>query len=365
MHFLRNLTPNAIRGKTALVRVDFNIENLRESFRLFAALPTVSFLTRRGARVVLMSHRGRPKKPSRKESLRIVLPFLKKQLHTAVTFFPRFDIAAMRKRIAASKPRSVFLLENLRFLPGEETGDPRLARTLASLGDLFVNEAFPVCHRGNASVTELPRMLRAYAGLRLEEEVRTLRAIMTRARRPLVVILGGIKVSDKLGVIQHFLRRADALLIGGACANTFLKANGFNIGASLFEPKMLPLVKRLSRSKNIILPVDFISDRGKLLDIGPLTERIFTRAIRKARTVIWNGPLGLFEKPQFRNGSVAVAHAVAASKAFSVVGGGETIGLIHELRLEKRIRFLSTGGGAMLAFLAGEKLPGIEALRKQ
>ena len=294
--------------------------------------------------------------------MRLVLPFLKQQMGKAVLFFPHFNFALMRERIANGEPGSVFLLENLRFLPGEEKSGLGLARKLASLGDFYVNDAFGVSHRDNASVTKLPRFLPSYAGLRLEKEVRALTAVMTRPRRPLVVILGGIKVSDKLGIIQRFLQRADAFLIGGACANTLLRANGFDIGASLFEPKMLPLVKRLPHAKNIILPIDFISDRGKLLDIGPLTERIFTRAIRNAHTVIWNGPLGLFENPRFRKGSAAVARAVALSKAFSVVGGGETTALIHKLRLEKRIGFLSTGGGAMLAFLAGKKLPGIEAL---
>ena len=362
MRYLSAISKKRLRGAQVLLRVDFNIENRREVFRLDAAIPSIRFLLAQRARVILMSHRGRPQGFSKEESLRIVLPYLKKQLGASTTLLPDFDFKTIRKRVAHPAHSALFLLENLRFLPGEKRGSPALARELAALGDLYVNDAFSVCHRRNASVTELPKLLPSYAGLRLEQEIQNLSRAKAHARRPLILILGGVKVSDKLGVLRAFSDRADAFLVGGACANTFLKARGSEIGSSVYEPKMVAAARRLLRTKKIVLPADFVSHRNRFLDVGPLTLRRFGDWIRRARTIIWNGPMGYFEEKQFRHGSYSIAQMIAKSRAFSVVGGGETTELITLLRLQSRFSFVSTGGGAMLAFLAGENLPGLAAL---
>lgn len=362
---MRILTParaRTLRGKTCLVRVDFNIESREDAFRLETTLPTLRLLLKNGARLVLLSHRGRPERADSRFSLKSYVPFLRKRLGVSVRFFPHLDIAAIRRALFQDKKTRLFFLENLRFHPGESKNEKAFARELASFGDAYVNEAFAVSHRKSASVAALPRLLPAYAGLRLAEEVHALTGVMAHPRHPLILILGGVKVSDKLGMITYFLRKADRILVGGATANTLLKARGLDIGASLFEPDMVPAARRLLRAPNIILPFDFVSEKRKLLDIGPRSAESFSREIKKARTIIWNGPMGLFEDRRFRTGSETVARAVKASRAYSVAGGGETSELLGRLRMRDAVDFLSTGGGAMLAFLAGEKLPGITAL---
>lgn len=354
--------PQNLKGKTALLRVDWNVERPSDALRITASLPTIRLLRSRGARIVILSHRGRPKGFSRKESLRTMLPSVKKMLGAPVTFLPHFRFKELRRTISQSSPRSLFLLENLRFLPGESKNSPALARSLASLGDIYVNEAFSVSHRTNASIVTLARLRTSYAGIRLMEEISILSRVMRSARHPLVVVLGGAKASDKIRVLRFFLPRAETVLVGGATANTFLAARGFPLGNSQFEPETVPRAKKLLHEKNLMLPDDFLEDGGRLLDIGPGTVERFTQAIRRARTIVWNGPMGYFEDPRFRGGSEAIARAIAQSHAFSVAGGGETADLLALLNLTKRIGFLSTGGGAMLAFLGGEKLPGIAAL---
>ena len=234
---------------------------------------------------------------------------------------------------------------------------------LASLGDIYVNEAFAVSHSKNASVCAITDYLPSYAGLLLEKEITALDEIIRSKKQPLVAILGGAKVKDKLPVIERFLHKASYILLGGGIANTFAKAKGLNIGQSLYKPAMVRKARHLLHKKNIIIPFDFMLEKDRILDIGPLTAARFAGIISKARVVFWNGPLGYFEDKRFKKGSEAVARAIAESRAFSVVGGGETTQLIRELHLEKRIDFLSTGGGAMIEYLAGKKLPGIEALK--
>lgn len=373
---MKILTPkiaSKFRGKICLVRVDFNIQNLSETFRLDAALPTIKLLSQTGAKIVLISHRGRPTRKlttndlqlttNKKDTLKFVVPFLEKNLGRKVEFFNSFDFKKIDARIKAAAPKSVFLLENIRLLDGEEENSPALGKFLAGLGDFFINDAFAVAHRKNASVTQIPRFLPSYAGLLLVKEVQTLQNLKNRARKPLIVILGGAKVSDKIGVIENFLPRAKWLLIGGMAANTFLKAKGAAIGASGYEPAMVKTAARLLSSKKIVLPIDFISENNRFLDIGPLSQKLFAEKIMGAKTVFWNGPMGFFENPKFLGGSRAVANAIIKSRAFSVAGGGETTALIHNLGLEKRFGFLSTGGGAMLKFLGGEELPGVTVLK--
>jgi phosphoglycerate kinase len=363
MKELSSLRNARLHDRTALVRVGFDIEHIRESFRLVAALPTIKWLLKKRTRLVLLSHRGRPKRQDRDFSLKFITPFLKKKLGRPVTFLPSFDFDNLAPQIRSSKPGSVFLLENLRFQPGEEENDPRFARELAKLGDFYVNDAFSVCHRHNASITALPKFLPSYAGLCLVEEIHYLSQVMKAPEKPLVIVLGGAKVSDKLGLISYFLRSASTFLIGGATANTFLKAQGTEVKDSLYEQSMLVTARNLlNRSKKIILPIDFVFYKDKIVDVGPLSIERFTEIIRNAKTVIWNGPLGYFEDARFRKSSTAVAQAIMKSKAFSVAGGGETTELLFSSKLQDKFSFVSTGGGAMLTFLAGEKLPGITAL---
>lgn len=372
MRYLSDLKVKQLAGKTALVRVDFNIENSKENFRLKSSLPTIKFLLKSNARVLLISHRGRPtikiknqgakSEDNLEYGLKVVAPFLRKNTGKSITFINHFDFPKIKHLIAKAPAKSVFLLENLRYLAGEEKNELNLGRSLASLGDIFVNDAFSVCHRKNASITELPKFLPSYAGLLLEKEIKNLTRVMRKPKKPLVIILGGSKVKDKIGIISYFLKKADALLIGGAAANTFFKAKNADIGESIYEPEMIGLAKKLLTARNIILPVDFIRHNRKFLDIGPLTVINFKQHIAKARTIIWNGPMGLFEDPRFINGSEEIARAITSSRGFTVAGGGETTYLIHNLGLENKFGFLSTGGGAMLKYLSGKKLPGIQSL---
>jgi len=366
MRYLSKLKPSTLRGKTCLLRVDFNIENPDESYRLQASLPTLHYLARSRAKIVILAHRGRPKNDlasRRNASLRITLPFLRKNFGNRVQFFNDSNFAALRRRINAAKPNAIILLENLRFFEGEETNDQAFAKSLASLGNLYVNDAFSVCHRKNASVVHLPRYLPSFAGLLLGKELAVLGKFLKTNSRSLIIILGGAKASDKIGVMKHFLRRARTILLGGVPANTFLKAKGFDIENSHFEPKMISTARRLLRNPRIVLPVDFIAHGGRLLDIGPRTAKLFRSEIRKGKTIFWNGPMGLFENKKFRGGSEAIARAIVGSPGFSIAGGGETTQLIIQLKLERRFGFLSAGGGAMLEYLSGKELPGIKALQ--
>ncbi len=368
MHYLSQLTKSSINGLTCLVRVDFNIENLQENFRLRSTLPTINFLRERGTRVILVSHRGRPGAGAEigdpRFSLKIVLPFLNQKLKETPVFLPDFNFKKIQATLEKNSSRNIFLLENLRFLPAEEKNDPRLATLLQPLADFFVNDAFSVSHRENASVTALPHVLPSYAGLLLEKEIENLSRVLKNYRKPLIVILGGAKVSDKLGLINNFKNRASYFLVGGAVANTFLKAQGKDIGDSVYEPRMLSVVKKMLRSKKIILPFDFVAAKNRFMDIGPLTAEAFISKIKGAKTIVWNGPMGFFENPAWANGSKTILKAVTATKAFSVVGGGETTELVTQMNAGNKLGFVSTGGGAMIAFLGGEPMPGIQALEK-
>jgi len=357
MRYLSGLDKKQFKGEVVLVRVDFNVEDIHDALRLEASLPTIKFLRERCARVVLLSHRGRPKRREPKESLKFLIPYLQRRLAEHVDFLTDIpDCLPMG---------NVFLIENLRFWSGEAANDKNFARRLANLGEHYVNDAFAVDHRANASITQLPKLLPSYSGLLLEKEIKTLGEVMKRPKQPLVLILGGAKVSDKLGMIKYFLPKTRTILLGGETANTFLAAKKTDIGRSEIEKHMLPEAHKLLKESEIITPTDWVMDKKKILDIGPKTIERFKKEIAGAATIIWNGPLGRFENPKFREGSRAIARAIASSKAFSVVGGGETTELILQLGLEKKFSFLSTGGGAMLEFLSGKKLPGVEALENR
>lgn len=356
--------PKALAG-TALLRLDFNTT---DDWRMRAVVPTIKFLLKRADRLVIVSHRGRPAGVDKTLSLHGDAAKLSRLLGgKKVAFIDHFRFAEIKKQVAAAPRGSIFLLENLRFLPGEEKNDAKLAKQLASLADFYVNDAFAVSHRANASVVAITKFLPSYAGLEMEREITSLGKAIVAPKHPVVLVLGGAKVSDKLGVIAYFRKKADRFLLGGGCANTIIALKGVDIKKSIkdSDPKELPALKKIAGYKNVVVPEDFVWSGGKILDVGSKTARIYSKYIAAARTIIWSGPLGLIEKPAYAKASIAVARAIGRNRrAFSVSGGGETVMFLKQYGLDKKFSFISTGGGAMVDFLAGKKLPGIVALEK-
>ncbi|GBC80919.1 Bifunctional PGK/TIM [bacterium HR10] len=384
-----------LQGKRVFLRVDFNVPieggHVVEAWRIEAALPTIRYALDRGARVVLASHLGRPKgKRDPKYSLQPVARKLAELLGQDIPLAPDCigaEVMALVDQLAEGR---ALLLENLRFHPGEEQNDPEFARQLALLADLYVNDAFGAAHRAHASIEGITRFVRiAAAGFLMERELEYLGRLLTEPERPFVVILGGAKVSDKILVIENLLGRADAVLIGGAMAYTFLRARGEEVGASRVESDQLELARKLmteaeTRSVAFHLPVDHVvleradgetqvrvvrteefPEEAVGMDIGPETTRLFAAEIARARTVFWNGPLGVFEQPPFDRGTVAIARALAECSGVTVVGGGDSLAAVRQAGVAGRITHLSTGGGATLEFLAGIELPGVRALTEK
>jgi len=372
IHFLSKARAKDISG-IALLRLDFNT---RDEWRMKASLPTLRFLLRTSRKIVILSHRGRPTNvrisrgiPSRPPSgfsLRDDSRALGRFLKRRVVFVPHFRFKDIKTAIKNAPKGSIFVLENLRFLAGETNSSRMLARRLASLGDFYVNDAFAVSHRTDASVYGIPQFIPSYAGLELEAEIRNLSPIMSHSKKPLVMIFGGAKAGDKLPVIRYFRRKADWFLLSGAVSNTVLRAKGLGVGKSVVDESPDPVIHEISEYPNIVLPVDYRIKNEMILDIGEKTVRRFGEKIKKARTIIWNGPMGRIEDREFRRGTLGIAKCIAGNrKAFSVAGGGETVMFLKKHGLDKKFSFISTGGGAMLEFLAGRKLPGIEALKTQ
>lgn len=367
--YLSKIEKNKLRG-TAIVRLDFNTE---DDWRMKAALPTLKFLITAGVTVLILSHRGRPleggksqiatRKANNKLSLRKDAGILEKLLKNKVGFIPDFDFKKIKETLKKSPKGSIFLLENLRFLAGEEKNNKKLAKDLAGLGSFYVNDAFAVSHRANASVVAITKFLPSYAGLGLEEELKHLTKVVNNPIRPLVLLVGGGKAKDKVEVLKNLEKKTDAMILGGAVANTILFLEGRDIGDSIADREDNKIFQPIINFKNLILPVDFKYSGKKILDIGPQTIKIFGDAIKGAGTVIWNGPLGLIEDKRFREGSLALARAITKNrKCFSLVGGGETVMFLKKYKLDRKFSFVSTGGGAMLDFFAGKKLPGLIAL---
>lgn len=382
-----------VRGKRALVRVDFNVpldDELRitDDTRIRAAIPTIELLLERGACVVILSHLGRPKgKPEPKYSLQPVAKRLGELLQRPVSFVESTDSDEAVKATHQLNPGHVVVLENTRFLGGEEKNDPRLARALAELGDFFVNDAFGAAHRAHSSTAGVAEHLRpAVAGLLMEKELSYLGGALTNPRKPFVAILGGSKISGKIDVIEQLLPKVDALLIGGAMACTFFRAMGLETGKSLVEADRVSMAKDLIArgGTRLTLPHDALVaaslEEGRsakavtknaiakdqaMFDIGPESAASYARAIASAQTIIWNGPMGVFETPPFDAGTRAVAEAMAAATAkgaTTIVGGGDSAAAVTDFGLEEKMSHVSTGGGASLEFLEGKKLPGVEAL---
>jgi phosphoglycerate kinase len=349
-----------VRGKRVLVRTDFNVPmsdgEISDDFRIRAALPTINWLTERGATVVCASHLGRPK--GRPE--------------------PKYSMAPVRERLAVLAP-GVELMENLRFHPGEEGNDPAFVANLIDGIDLYVNDAFGAAHRAHASIVGPPKTLPSAMGLLLQKEVDVLLGLRNQPKRPFVAVLGGSKISDKLGVVEALLNTVDALVIGGAMCFTFFLAQGKTVGASLSEPDQIETCKRLLASgKTIHLPEDIVGlnaegvfstygtrlpEGAKGFDIGPGSAAAFSDIIMDARTVFWNGPMGMFEDDRFAAGTRTVAQAMADTKAFTVVGGGDSAAALAQFGLDDEVDHVSTGGGASLELLELGELPGLAALR--
>lgn len=362
MKYLSKAKPKDLSG-TALLRLDFNTE---DEWRMEESLPTVRYLLKHATKVVIISHRGRPEGFDKKLSLEHDAKRLSRYLHRPVQFIASTHFADISMTVARAPRRSVLLLENLRFWPGEAMNDDNFAHSLAGLANYYVNDAFAVAHRAAASVVAVAEHLPSYVGLGMEKELEHLSRLSEHPKKPFVVILGGGKAHDKLGVIQFFRRRADMFLLGGAAANTVLKLRGMNVKKSKIDTDAhdAPFLRSASHDKHVLTPVDWKIKRAMILDIGPKTAKLFVEKIKTAKTILWSGPMGLIEDAKFRKGNLAIAKAIAANRsAFSVTGGGETVMFLKKYKLDRKFSFISTGGGAMLDFLAGEALPGIAALQ--
>ncbi len=378
-----------LSGKRVLVRSDFNVtigENgkILDDFKIRANLPTIKYLLEQKAKIILMSHLGRPDgkviESLRLEPVRIRLSelfgFGIKKTDDCVGF-------EVQRAVSELKDGEILLLENVRFNPGEKSNDEGFAKDLAGLGEIYINDAFGDSHRAHASIDKITIFLPSYAGFLLQKEVEILSRVRDNPERPLTVVIGGAKISTKIKLIQEYLEKADNVILGGALANTVLHSQGMAIGRSFIEEEALPEVKKLKiTDTKLHMPVDVIVSADKsgkddcrvsavgnvgnnelILDIGPETESIFDLVVKESKTVIWNGPMGLFEVEKFSHGTAAVVESIASClDCFSIAGGGETTCFIENLGLIDRFDHVSTGGGAMLEFLAGDKLPGIEAL---
>jgi phosphoglycerate kinase len=391
MATLRSIRDLPLEGRRVLFRADFNVPmedgKVTDVSRIKATLPSMRHAMERGARLVLMSHLGRPNgKPQAKYSLEPVGAAIAQLLECDVLFTDDCLSDAAGKLVADLREGQVLLLENLRFHAAEEKNDDGFARTLAKLGDLYVNDAFGAAHRAHASVSALPRLFQDRGiGFLIEQEVNALDKLRQGAPRPFVAILGGAKVSDKMGVIDALLERVDNLLIGGAMGNTFLAARGLDMGKSKIESDKLALARSVlqraeDRKIKLLLPEDLVvadsvdAERGTVvaanavpadalaLDIGPATAETYRRAIVPAKAVFWNGPMGLFERAPFAQGSLAIARAGADCAGFTVVGGGDSVSAVNQSGLADRYTHLSTGGGASLEYLEGRPMPGLDAV---
>jgi phosphoglycerate kinase len=375
-------------GKKVLVRVDFNVPikdgEVGDDTRIQAALPTLKYLMDHQASLILCSHLGRPKGEVKPEfSLKPVADYLSKLLGQTVTFVEDCIGSVAEQAARQLEPGEVLLLENTRFHAGEKKNDQDMAKQLAGLADFYVNDAFGSAHRAHASTEGVAQYLPSVAGFLMEKEIRYLGQAIANPERPFIAILGGAKISDKIGVIHNLLNRADQVLIGGGMANTFFKAQGYPVGDSLVEDDSLETARELIKLADVRLrlPVDVvigdkfeadaeqivmsmgpIPDGWRILDIGPETVKIFGKPISEAGTVVWNGPMGVFEFPRFAKGTIGLAEAVAKSGATSIIGGGDSVAAVKQAGLAENVTHISTGGGASLEMLEGKVLPGMAAL---
>lgn len=383
-----------LEGKRVLVRVDVNVpihkKKVVDDTRLHAIIPTIQYLLDKDARIILVGHLGRPEgKKKASLSLAPVSTRLSQLLKKKITQVPGYKGDAVERAIVRMKPGSVVMLENIRFSPDEEGNKGMLGQYLSMLADIYVNDAFSVSHRGDASVVGIAPHIPSYAGFRLEKEIAGLEKIMEATRRPAVLVLGGAKSETKIPVLKNFLNRADTILLGGALFNTYLYSLGYSVGNSLVDKTVTQEAKKYAGHKKVIKPVDVIvgSFDGKkyrrvsikkntkevckkgeaIFDIGPETVALFASYIKEAETLVWNGAMGYFEQAPYDIGTKSIARLIGArskGKAYGVIGGGETVQVMEQVDMSHYVDLISTGGGAMLEFLSGKKLPGIEALRE-
>jgi len=382
-----------VAGKRVLVRVDFNVPldihtgEIADDSRIRASLPTIQYLTEHQAEVILMSHLGRPDGKV-VESLRMgkVAKRLSEILGKNVPSAKDCIGPEVETMVSSLKSGDILMLENLRFHPEEEAGTPSFAQALAKLGDIYVNDAFGTAHRAHASITGIAAYLPAVAGFLMEKEITFLGHALENPVRPFGALIGGAKISDKVKMLEHIINKVDYLLVGGGMAATFLKAQNYEIGKSIFEPDLIEIAKSLldkasrnhvklllcvdvivadaidTASKTSIVPVNNIPTDKKIVDIGPQTVVLFSENLKKCKTTFWNGPMGVYEIPAFAEGTHAMAKLFATLKATTIIGGGSTEEAVTEMKLADKMTFVSTGGGASLSFVSGEKLPGVEVL---
>jgi phosphoglycerate kinase len=392
---IRTVDQIELKGKRVFIRVDFNVpqdekNNITDETRILLSLPTIRFVSEAGGKTILASHLGRPKgKRDPKFSLAPVAERVSQLLGKKVALATDCIGEEVQRRIGGMKEGEVLLLENLRFHPEEEKNEETFSKALASLCDIYVNDAFGAAHRAHASTEGMTRFVKVVAaGFLMMKEIKSLEKALVNPQRPYVAILGGAKVSDKIGVIQNLLDKVTTLLIGGGMAYTFLKAEGFEVGKSLVEEDQigfsLSLLEGAKKKLRFLLPLDHVAAERMdaqakreivksdqipsgwvCLDIGPETVKTFSEEIQSAKTIVWNGPMGVFEMEPFSHGTFAIAKAIASSSAFSIVGGGDSVAAVNQAGVADRIGHISTGGGASLEFLEGKKLPGIEALRRE
>ncbi|MEL1133648.1 phosphoglycerate kinase [Desulfitobacterium sp. THU1] len=389
----KGLKDIAVQGKRVFVRFDFNVPmddhgNISDDTRILAALPTIQYLMAEGAKIILASHLGRPKgKVDPEYSLAPVAQRLSELLNQPVAIAPDCIGPEVEKEVARLKEGEVLLLENVRFHAAEEKNDPEFVTRLANLADVFVNDAFGTAHRAHASTEGIAHRIPGVAGFLLQREIESISQAMEGAERPFVAIIGGAKVSDKIGVIENLLSKVDVLIIGGGMANTFLKAQGYEMGKSLVEMDKLPLAQEIlakgeERRVKILLPQDVvvakefkddapyriisikdITEDEMALDIGPESARVFGNTIIEAKTIVWNGPMGVFEMDNFARGTERVAQAVAKCPGMTIVGGGDSVAAVEKMGVADQMSHISTGGGASLKLLEGKTLPGVAALQ--
>lgn len=383
---LKNIPGKKLQGKYILFRADFDVAvkngKIQDDFRILANLPSLNYILQNGGRLRIISHLGRPPRGGAKEfSLRPVASYLAERLKKQIVFIENPLADKVFDRYAPVK--EVLFFENIRFFPGEEKNDASFAKRLARWGDIFINEDFAGVHRKHASQVALPKFLPAFAGFNLAKEISALSKLLERPHKPLVVILGGAKLETKLPLIENFLNKGGKVLVAGALANTLLLGKGFGVGKSKVEREFLPKVKKFFDRPQLYIPSDVrvakslrarksrvssvaeIGDDETVFDIGPQTLKVFISIANTAQTIFWNGPFGYAEVPQFSAGTRSFALALKKIKAYKLVGGGDTVAYLRNCGLLKGFSHVSTGGGAMLEFLAGKKLPGIEALKRK
>ncbi len=385
---MRSLKDAKVKNKRVLVRCDFNVPldekgQITDDFRIRSTLPTINWLIENGAKVILMSHLGDPKGQI-VENLKmdVIQQRLTEYLDLSVVKAPDCIGKEIEEWTKEMKGGEILLLENLRFHKEEEENDSRFAKKLDVLADIYVNDAFGTCHRNHASIAGVPKILPAFAGFLVEKEVKSLDKIIKSPQKPIVAIMGGAKVSTKIKLMEKLLVHVDHLLVGGVLANTILKAKGLALGKSKADDSMIEEIKKLAITDtkfhlpiDVVISTDFSGEKETktkgpaavdgeeiILDIGPNTLELFGGIIKKAKVVFWNGPMGFYEKEKFAQGTILIAKMVAESQAYSIIGGGDVISILDKLNLTDKISHISTGGGAMLAYIAGEELPGIKAL---